>query len=258
MTMRFFKRNILDQNTSMSATSANTALMTNLYDNDTEAKLPSIGSNDATPEEWVFDFGTSKIIDAIQVANHNIKSGKIEYWNGSAYVDFSTPIAWSANSAADNYFSFTQVVTTKIKVKMDTTIVVNAQKYIGELRFLQLIGSLLQAPSKFDISFIEKTKDLTLDNGGSLSVFFGESAQIKMSLNDVNSTDAALLRTIKNYRTQFYIYPNGGSDTVTWHEGLRVRDMYLVNWVSDFMFKLPSGHLTNSIVGMDITLKEVV
>lgn len=256
--INFFKKNKLNSTVTPTFTSANTALMVNLYDNDTTSKLISSGSNDATPEVWQFDFAASVMIDAIHIANHNIKSGKIEYYNGANYVDFSTPIAWTANAAADNYFSFTQISTTSIKLTMNTTIVTNAQKSVGELRFLELLGTLSNNPSKFDIKFIEKTKEQVLDNGASLSVFFGENAEIKLKLDQCTQADMDILRTIKNTRASFYVYPNGGSNLTALQEGLRVRDMYFVNWTSDYTYKLPSGHLTGTIVGTDLTLKEAV
>jgi hypothetical protein len=256
--IKFFKRNKLDSTATMTATTANTALMVNLYDNDPSTKLVSIGSSDSAPEVWEFTFTGARSVDAIQVANHNIKAGKIEYWNGSAYVDFSAAIAWSANTASSNYFAFTQVSTTKIRVTMNTTIVANAQKYIGELRFLEAYGALLSNPSKIDIKYAEKTKDFSLDNGAAVQVFFGEQAEIKLKFDALTQADVDILRGIKNTRTLFYCYPNGGNNTASLQEGLRIGDMYFVVWSSDFQYKLPSGHLTDTVVGMDITLKEAV
>lgn len=249
----FYSKNRIDDDSTLTATSANTALFANLYDNDDNTNLISLGSDDLTPEAWEIEFSGQRTIDSIHISNHNIKSGKIEYWDGAAWDDVSPTISWSANTATSNIFSFTKVSTTKIRLTMDTTIVADAEKSVGELRALDLIGTVERNPSKSDPRWKEKARKMTTDDNSSIYVFFGSKFNTKMKFENATDADLALFRSLKDLGTPFYVYLNGGDTTQT-QEGFRIQDMYLVNYTNEFRYKLQKGHLTGVGVKIDLDL----
>ena len=223
-------------------TSANTAFSSYLYDNRRQFKLTSIGSNDATPEVWIIDFGVSTTIDRIYIDNHNIKSGDLKYWDGAAYVDFSSAISWSANAEATNYYEFNSVSTAKIRLTMNTTMVVDAQKFVGELRAFVETGTVSVNPASNDFEIAEKSQINYVSDGGSIRVSFGEKYHADIMFSDANAADMTLFRTLKDSDDPFYFFPCGGITTYD-QEGFRLRDMYLCNWINSFKPSLKSDLL---------------
>lgn len=231
--IKFFDLNKINSSTTLTFTSARTALASYLYDNDLTTQLPSIASNDATTEVWLFEFSPAITINRIFIGNHNIKSGKIEYWNGSAYVDFSTAISWSANATTNNYFEFNSVTTYRVKLTMNTTMVVNAQKVVGQLRCMLELGTLEMNPSNYDQDFPESSALHTGADNGSIYVLFGRKFAADINLSDASNTDVALLKTLKTNGRSFYIYPGGGNTSYA-QEGFKIDDMFLVNYTNSF------------------------
>ncbi len=255
MAVKFYKPNQIDSDSTFTFTSADTDNALNIYDNNNLTKLLSSGSDDSTPEVWTIEFGSSRSIDSIHITNHNIKTGTLKYWNGASYVDFSTAISWTANADTANYYSFNSVATTKIQLTMNTTIVVDAEKQAGELRAMQIIGTVERDPSKSDPQFPEKSKKYTTDDNSSIYVFFGAKYKTKMKFNNATENDLTLFRSLKDLGQSFYVYPAGGEVTTT-EEGFRTQDMYLVNYINPFRYKLQKGHLTGVGVKIDLELWE--
>jgi hypothetical protein len=249
--VKFFGINQIDENTTPTFTSANTALLDFLFDNDRLTRLTSIGSNDATPEVWVLDFGSSKTFDRIFIDNHNIKSGKLEYWNGVAYVDFSSAIAWSANATVTHYYEFNSVTTTKIRLTMNTTMTVNDQKRVGSLIAFSEIGSVLVNPSKLTPIWPERSVNHRGSKNGSIYVIFGRKYKATIQFSDASITDIVLFETLKNYATSFYIYPCGGSGQV--ELGFRLQDIFFVNYTNEF-----NPDLNGNLYGIGQTLTMIV
>lgn len=249
--IKFFGVNKIDEATTPTFTSANTSLFSYLYDNDRTTRLTSIGSNDATPEVWVLDFGSSQTFDRVFIDNHNIKSGNLKYWNGASYVAFSTAISWSANSATINYYEFTAVATTKIQLTMNTTISANDQKRVGTLIAFSEIGTVLVNPTAMPISFPERSISNKGATNGSVYVLFGKKYKADIAFSDASITDILLFETLKNYATPFYIYPCGGDGQT--ELGFRLQDIFLVNYTSEF-----NPNINNNLFGIGQNLTMTV
>lgn len=247
--VKFYKRNKINENTTVLFTSASSGNKDRLYDNDFTSKLVSVGSDDLTPEVWDFSFSSAVNVDAIFVGSHNIKSGGIQYWNGSAFTAFSTPITYSANTDVNSFHSFTQVSTTKIRVTMNTTQTADAEKQVGELRFLELIGTVQKNPVQIKQNFNDNSRTITTSSGGTVFVRFGSKYQAKYTFEACSDTDLALFLTLKDLKDVFFVYPCGG--TAQTEYGFRVQDMFLVNYVNDYNPDLV-GDLFD--VGMNLTL----
>ena len=231
---KFFTKNKLKDNCTYTFTSAISAIASVLYDRDRTTTLASVGSNDATPEVWDITFSSSQSIDTIIVDNHNVKSGGIQYWNGAAFVAFSTAATWSANALTTSVFSFNTVSTTKLRVTMNTTMVVDAQKSVGLIYAMATIGQPSAAPATLDLEFVEDSRAHKKAAGGTLYVYFGARSVLKYLFSDATVADVTLFSTIKNLGVEFFIWPCGAVASATTDVGLRVYDLYLVNYVNNF------------------------
>lgn len=242
MTVKFYYKNKLNDSTTFTFTSISSASSSYLYDRQRSSKAISVGSNDATNEDIVMDFGGSVTIDSILVDNHNIKSGSVQYWDGAAYTNFSTPATWSANVDTTSFFEFNSVSTSKIRLRATTTMVVNAQKYVGEIAVLESIGSPHADPASLTFTFSEDSRVHRLANGGTVYVLFGSKAAIELFFSDATVADIALFETLKYLGNPFYVYLCGGDQTLT-DVGFRPRDLFLVNFIGEFSPKLKSNVL---------------
>jgi hypothetical protein len=252
--LRFIDENQIDADATFVFTSASTALAKYLYDNDRTTQLTSSGSNDATPEVFTITFTSAKTMDRIFVDNHNIKSGTLKYWNGAAYVDFSSAIAWSASATTSNFYEFNSVSTLRLQLTMNTTIVVNAEKVVGQLRGFAELGEVATNPSDFPVSFPEASVMHSTSKGGNVYVFFGSKFRTAMTFSDASDADVTLFETLKNLGTPFYVYPNGGQTTLT-NRAFRTQDMYFVNYTNPFQPELKAGLLGINTV-IEVILEE--
>ena len=241
-TFKFLTKNRLDDDATWVCTSASATLAKNLYDRKRATKLISAGSNDATPEVWTVTFinDIAITIDTIILDNHNIKAGNVQYWNGSAYVDFSTPATLSANAAATNVFTFTQISTSRLRFTFNTTQTVDAQKSVGEIYVLKTIGTPETAPSAFTISYQDRAIQHETATGGSVYILFGRKASIKVTFSDATYTDVNLFESLKELGESFVFYPSGGAYAGI-DRGLRLQDIFEVNFVNDFAPVLKSN-----------------
>jgi hypothetical protein len=239
-TFKFFTGNRLSDACTYTFTSALTSGAVYLYDRKRNYLLSSVGSNDATPEVWEITFPAAKSISSIMIDNHNIKSGSCQYWNGSAWTSFSTAISLSANTATTSFFSFNEVSTLKIKFTFNTTMTANDQKRVGQIIAFNALGTPESAPSSYVINFKERSFQHQTATGGSVYVFFGKKAFLKVTFSDASYNDVALFSTLKELGEPFYFYPSGGLysglDT-----GLRIYDIYNVNYVNEFAPNLKSN-----------------
>lgn len=252
--VKFYNSNQIDSIATFTFTTANSALSSYLYDNDRTTKLPSIGSNDATTETYLIEFSTSKTFDAVHIDNHNIKSGDVMYWNGFAYVDFSTAATWSSNSASSTFFSFNSVSTTKLRIRMNTTIIANAQKYIGEIRAFAIIGTVSANPTEASPEFIERSVQNQGAVGGNIYILFGKKYHVIMRFNDAPIADVLLFLSLKELGKSFYVYPGGGDNNID--VGFRIQDIFLVNYVNPFS-PAPKSNLLGVGSVIELELSEV-
>jgi len=241
--VKFYTENYINSRCTFVFTSATNSLSNRLYDNDRNLKLVSLSSNDTTDEIWTITFPFAQEISSIFIDNHNIKSGTLKYWNGGSYVDFSTPISWSANTATTNIFSFTAISTTKIQLTMSTTIIANAQKCVGELRAFKLLGEFTNNPSGVsELAFYKKQMLNETANGGNVQTIFGKKFKCTLDFDNAITVDVTLLETLSDRADSFYLHLCGGVITYT-EPGFRIYDMFFVNYINDFAPLLRSNIL---------------
>ncbi|MFA5114376.1 MAG: hypothetical protein WC529_08850 [Candidatus Margulisiibacteriota bacterium] len=208
--MRFYNRNQIELFTTIAASTG--AGVANVYDRNAATVWTSVGSNDATTETIEVVWAAARTISAISLLTHNFKQFTVQYWNGSAYVDFSTPINETVNAEANNLFTFTAVSTLKVKISAVTTIVANAQKYIGE--FLAYNEYFSLAPGNLwdtenNVPYYKQNEHEKADGG---SVVVVEAMKPKyqnvFTFNDLLETYVDYITNLKNLHLSFWLMPD--------------------------------------------------
>lgn len=218
------------------------------------------GSVDADNTTLIIDLGEPKDVSDILLLKHNFKSYTIQYWNGSAYVDFSTIINPTSVTVDDSYHYFTKVNTQLIKITILGTQIVNADKFLYQFIATERIGQLAGWPivAKPKISRNRKINSMlsgklnVSENIGSVSF----TLKCQMFSSDA---DLTLLETIYNYSEGFLVWLCGGSEAQfrTLRQGYRMEDTYLMKCVSDYKPEYYKG-LYGSGITLDVDLEEVV
>jgi hypothetical protein len=211
MTARFMTVNRVEAQQSITVSSGD-ASKANIYDRNQDTKWLSVGSNDTTAETVEIVFVSAVSIDRLSILNHNLKDFNVQYWNGAAYADFSTPVVETANIAANSFYQFNSVSTTKIKLTATKTIVANAQKYVGELlaylEHFNLTDDYLpdnEATANYYRQFEhEKT------NGGSVVVIEATKSkyQNRLTFNTIPKTYRDYIIALKNIHQSFWYIPD--------------------------------------------------
>lgn len=142
--LKIFTENWLNEHSDILCSSGDT---NNAYlcDQKQDTKWASESSNDATQEtiEIVFNnwqgAEVDRNIDRIIFLNHNLKAGGVDYWSAGAWVEIAEA-TFTGLASAYTFIELTApVVTSRIRVRLDTTQTANEDKEIGELKFCEKI-----------------------------------------------------------------------------------------------------------------------
>ncbi|MCK9583180.1 MAG: hypothetical protein M0Q46_06190 [Endomicrobiales bacterium] len=134
----FLSQNYIKADDTITVSSGN-ATKARLYDQNKTLQWQSVGETSEsgynTSIEIVFYEGliaTNRIFDTLVLQNINLKQFKLQWWNGSSYVDISE-FSFTANALTTMRVKLTSAVTTsKIKLLMQSTITANQEKKIGQ------------------------------------------------------------------------------------------------------------------------------
>lgn len=189
------------------------------------------GSTDAALTELEVDLFEEYTFDHIILTKHNFKSYTIQYWNGATYVDFSTAINETTNTLETTSHVFNSVSSSKIKLIVNGTFVVDDQKFMTQLIITELIGELTAQPEiKPKISKSKKVNSYLSGKGHIIRTI--ESSYIKIKKdNIILEADLALQETLVESFEGFLVWLCGGTvsqyDTI--RKGYRLEDIPLMN-----------------------------
>jgi hypothetical protein len=205
----------------------------NLYDRDKVSKWQTSGANnDATVVsiEVVFKEGSTAIdraIDSLLLINHNLKNWDFYYWNGSSYVLLTGE---NTDSASTTFKSFSIVTTSKVKLEVDSTQTLNAEKFVGEMIVAALqvdIGEHLEPG--YDVNNRERKKELLMGDGSI------HTMTTRWSPNQTQKYEARVKFTyvLEALRTQFKAVCDARVPFLWYPESIyRPDDIFLVQWTT--------------------------
>lgn len=214
------------------------------------------GSTDAANTNIVFDFIELVEIDSILLILHNFKAYTLQYWDGAAYQNFSTPIAQTVNTADTTYHTFTAVETTKVKLIITGAMVVNDDKYLRQAIFTKRYGQFatgmrIQKPehsqARRKIDLLSGKAKITRNLGG---------FSVKISKDNVISTaDLTLVETLFQVGPHLvWLCGNDESSQFrTIRKGFRLEDIYLMDLKNEYVPEPDKGfyrHGTNIMLDL--------
>lgn len=220
------------------------------------------GSVDADNTNIVIDFVDQALLTDIVLVKHNFKAYTIQYWNSSmsAYVDFSTPIAETANALETTHHVFTQVTTTKIKLIITGTVVVNADKYLYQLIASNRIGQLTAWPVIQD-AIISRGRVSSKAISGKYSIrenVGGFSCKLAVEILK-DDTDLNIIESLYSTNEGFLVWLCGGdaAQFSTDRIGYRLQDFYTCKCKDELSSVFYQG-IYKSGMKINIDLVEVI
>ena len=206
----------------------------------------SVGSDDVTTETYQLGFGANEDINRIVLNRHNFKAFTVQYWNGAAWTHFAnvvtkegtqTNITETTNDKTTNYYEFDYVNTSKILISVDTTIAVDAEKYIYEVIATEELGTFEGFPA-YAGAFAKKRAIKQSFEGTQNQSILGENFTCSLSFQRYGvEADHTLIQDLWELDKPFLIYPCGANEDqyrFTNKVGNRLRDIFLVGFSSDF------------------------
>ena len=234
---KIYGKNYLNENCDLVVTSGNSTKQY-LYD---QLKTPQWSSVGETVENGTYPcqitisfmtdgyspFSTNRTFDTLALVNINLKKFKLQYWNGSAFVDINETIK-TANADTDIVFidfSSAPVASEKIRLCMDSTIVPGQEKKIGELWVMDYKFTLTNILIGYDRKDWVKEGKYRLASGKLETWQEVSKFILSQSLRNVGKTLRDNLKSLKEEYDNFTIYP----DSTEWED-----DLFLVYWTNNW------------------------
>jgi len=232
---KLYSKNYLTENSVLEVTSGN-SVKQYLYD---QLKTPQWISSGETDEDgdhschitiyFMTDgyspYSVNRTFDTLVLINTNLKKFKLQYWDGTQFVDIADTIK-TTNTDTDVIidFSSSPVASEVVRLVMDSTITPGEEKKIGELWVMDYKFILEHIIIGHDRDDWGKEGAYRLA-GGQLETWNEEVDKftLNQTLRNVGETLRDNLKDLKDDYDNFTIYPNGDE----W-----VDDFFLVYWVN--------------------------
>jgi hypothetical protein len=243
--IKFFERSksLIQDNTVVTASSGNES-SDRIIDRNPVTYWRSVGSNDMTTETLEIQFATSQTFDRIFVLDHNWKDFDIQYYLGATYVHFAsvvgldgtlsniTETAFSKDTA---YYEFTEVTTTKVRIRINKSQVANDEKYGNQIIITSELGTLLGHPVIKSLSLDRQNRNEKMLSGRVLTMKSDEIFQTTLDFKDYPaslSDDIDIMFSLQDIETNFLIWLCGGKYGSNYFKkqmrGYRLRDVIAV------------------------------
>lgn len=264
MGIKFFKKNIYDLSNTIPVTTVTDAIATStgedytilMRNRDNRSGWATTDSTDAANTTLEIDFVDIREFDSILILGHNLKAFTLQYWTGSIWTDFSTPINETTNIDTSNYYSFTKVFSSKLKLVITGTQVANDDKLIRQFIVTELYGEFTVEPRVRPIVDRDRVSTKYLSGKTNVSKAIGGFV-CEIKLDSVsNENDLALVELIFDSYEGVLTWLCGGDDTQfeTQRIGWRLEDIYLMQPTNEYHPEWQDGFYKH---GMPILLKMV-
>jgi hypothetical protein len=266
--IRFFKKNIIDLsdvNASITVTDSIAAnngqdFVNYLRNRKNSSAWVTTGSTDAALTELEVLMSSKDDLDSIIMVKHNFKAYTIQYWNGVAWTDFSTPISETTNTFETTFHTFTAVQTEKIKIIIQGTMVADADKIMRQLIVTELLGKFNGWPIVKNPKISTNKKKNVMLSGKINLVETIENFSTKLEAKILkDSDDLDLVENIYFRREGVLIWINSNDDDQfsSVRLGYRKEDIYLVRPIDDYSPEFFQG-LYQTGIKFKMTLQESI
>lgn len=233
----------------------------------------SVGSSDVTTESIEITFSEAKTFNRLLLLDHNFKSYNVQYFDGAVYQHFASVVGIGGALANitetvyardTSYYEFTQVSSTRIRIQVTTTQVVDAQKYLNQVIVTSELGTLVGYPQIKDTELSRNLRVEKMLSGRSQVSKSDEFFQVKLDFKDYPaslSADIDLIFSLHDIESTFLIWLCGGRVGSTYFRkqlrGYRLRDVIAVQMVASLKPIYSNNVFVNS-VNFSAQFKEAV
>lgn len=203
------------------------------------------GSSDAGNSTLEIVLQDEVTVTDILLVNMNFKAYTLQYWNGSAYVDFSTPINVSNNATTTKHHNFTEVSSSQFKLIVTGTMTADQDKLMSQLIITKRLGQFSSQP------FIKRPKQ---DKGRKVRRMLSGRSNVTKTIGTFgcalsfpafkSSTDYDLIETMFESFNGFLVWLCAGDVSEFYGDiqGFRLKDIYLMNCANDLDTEFLQGH----------------
>lgn len=260
--IRFFEKNkadFSDMNVIVSASQGQT-YADRVRDRSNNTAWVTTGSVDADNTTFEIDFGDTKRIDSILLLKHNFKSYEIEYWNGSAWTAFPTPIDETVFAGESSFHQFTAVETTGVKLTIRGTQIVDDEKKLYQFVCTEEIGQFNAWPViKGAKTSRNRTRQKMLSGKENIREQVGAfSCSLSVAILS-DSDDLDIIEALHDANEGFLVWLSGGDEAQfsSPRKGYRLEDLFLMKCVTELTNEFFKGIYPNGLV-VKFDLVEVV
>ncbi len=266
MGIRFFRKSVFDADNTLASVDMTDSVAANdgsaftdlMRNRDNLSGWGTTDSSDAGLTTMVIDLGDTRDMDAIILAEHNLKSFTLKNGDGTTWNNFSTTIAPTDNTESTTYHSFDSTTATHLQLIMNSTQVVDADKFIRQFIVTEQIGELTIQPEiqpEWD-----KSRKVTKYLSGKSHITKSVGAfrcRIRMGVVS-NDADLTLIETLFNAYDGFLVWPCGGdvAQFETIREGYRLQDIFLMDLINDYAPQFNDSRWNHGIP-IDLRLVEI-
>ena len=268
--IRFFNKNKIDLSNSLASITITDAVATNdgqsfadfMRNRNQVSAWQTTGSTDAALTEILSDMSDEREIDSIIIAGHNFKAFTIQYWNGSSFVDFATPISETINTDTTNFFQFTKVSTKQVKIIVQNTQVVDDDKKITQLIITDNLGAgqlegwpIIRNPrhsTNKKVSRMLSGKANVVESVGAFSM--------ELEVRNWNiDADMDIIEDVYFGKRGVLVWLSGGDEAQFSHLriGYRKQDIFLMRATNDYTPTWAAGVYTTGLQ-IKLTLEEAI
>lgn len=253
MGIKFFEKNYLDlDNTDASITVTDSTASNDgssaidfVRDRKNTSGHQTVGSDDAANTQYDIDLGEPRDINRILLLNHNFEAYTIQYKSGASYVDFSTAISVSANTAASTYHEFNSVAAQEIRIIVTACQTTDADKTISQIIVTTEIGEFSSIEPNVSGMIADQRRSADTYVSGKRNVVRAVGG-LSLKMEKANVTDSAALdlqRELFQIFDGFLVYLSGGDASQFDNDvdGWRLQDIYLMMPVNERPLEFEDG-----------------
>lgn len=268
--IRFFKKNKIDNSNTLASITVTDGVATNngqsfvdfLRNKNNFSAWITTGSSDSANTELLAELTDERDLDSIMLIGHNFAAYTLQYWDGSSYQDFSTPINVSGNTKTTTFHQFDKVSTSRVKLIILGTMVPDSDK-----RMKQWILTEKLATGQFEGWPVIRRPELNTNKkistvlSGKVSVIESIGAyefdlQVRHWTSD---SDLEIVMEIYRGRRGVLVWLSGGDEAQFKLKllGYKDEDIFQMRAVNNFSPELASGVYVNG-VKIDLKLRESI
>ena len=237
--VKFFENNkALFRDGNIASASTNDSAAKFMLDISKYTRWESIGSNDTITETITINFKTAQTLDRLLLVEHNFKAFTIKYNGTNDFTNVSNldgglvgGIAETAYDKDTAYYKFDSVVVNSITISVDTTQVVDDQKYMVQFIATTELGTFAGFPRIQNVQHNRNIKGSKALSGKNVIQKGYETTTFRINFKTYPvQADISLVDNLHERENSFMVWLCGGrygTEHFTIEQrGWRLRDIY--------------------------------